>query len=60
MDRIYRPIQGVLLLGGSMLGGFLLVFSAVSLEQPTPMTVALGLLPFLLAGLTGIAKTTTA
>ncbi len=26
----YRPVRGILLLGGGMLGGFLLVFSAAS------------------------------
>lgn len=60
MDKAYRPIQGIILLAGGMLGGFLLAFSTPSLERNNPMTAVIGLLPFVLAGLTGIAKTTTA
>jgi hypothetical protein len=43
-----------------MLGGLLLAFSATLLERNNLITIALGLLPFVLAGLTGVAKTTTA
>ena len=60
MSKASRLVQAVSLIGGGMIGGLSIVLGTSLLEKNDPIIAAIALLPFVLAGLTGIAKSTTA